>query len=358
MTKILDRSVIFIAISILLISGISCAKKTATPAAATQVATVRLGSLTVSTSVDGNLVMPQAYNLLFGAPGDVKDVFVEEGDVVKEGTVLATLDNTNAKLGVESSNNNVQTVLSKLYENVPLLPQFRTVIYEQDLLSGPNPLPIPPTTQTTEVYLTTDTNIPPASGPTTVTTIKTTTDDLGLQGTQVTQTATTTQTTVVQNLGPPPGFTSVTTTVLTLSVTETEYLYSRTDANLDTSSPYWYPNATAMSAFNWVQDEVNRANLLYELKSYTAAASELYVALSDLDACIYILEDAINNPQSGLGNIASFVPSDEAGILSLQIQTDQSWAVSYIVQLRKVVDSIKQGQADIETVRGLLAQGK
>ncbi|MCJ7743367.1 MAG: efflux RND transporter periplasmic adaptor subunit, partial [Dehalococcoidales bacterium] len=134
-TKILDRSVIFIAIAALLISGIGCAKKTTTPAAATQVATVRLGSLTVSTSVDGNLVMPQAYNLLFGAPGDVQDVFVEEGDFVREGTVLATLDNTNAKLGVESSNNNVQMVLSKLYENVPLLPQFPVQLTNQDPLS-------------------------------------------------------------------------------------------------------------------------------------------------------------------------------------------------------------------------------
>jgi multidrug efflux pump subunit AcrA (membrane-fusion protein) len=37
---------------------------------------------------------------------------------------------------------------------------------------------------------------------------------------------------------------------------------------------------------------------------------------------------------------------------------DQSWAVSYVVELRKAVDLIKQGQADIETVRGLIAQGK
>jgi multidrug efflux pump subunit AcrA (membrane-fusion protein) len=42
----------------------------------------------------------------------------------------------------------------------------------------------------------------------------------------------------------------------------------------------------------------------------------------------------------------------------LEIGTDQSFAVSYIVQLRKVVDTIRQGQADIETVRGLIAQGK
>jgi multidrug efflux pump subunit AcrA (membrane-fusion protein) len=361
-TKILKSSVIFLAVFILLISGISCAKKAAVPAAATQMATVHQGNLTVTTSVDGNLVMPQAYNLLFGAPGDVREVFVEEGDFVKEGTVLATLDNTGKKLGVESSNNNVQQVLAKLYENVPLLPQFRTVLYEHDLLSGPTlvPGPYPPPTQTTEVYLATDTNIPPAYGPTDVITIKTTNDDLGLQGTQVTQTATTTTTTVVQTAGlPVAGFTTVTTTKQIILVTQTFYLNKqRQDANLDTSSAYYYPNATAMSAFNWAQDEVYQANLLYQIKGYDAAASELYVALSDLEACIQILEDAINNPKSGLGDLAPLVPDDEEGILSLKIQTDSSWAVSYIVELRQVVDSIKQGQADIEAIRGLLAQGK
>jgi hypothetical protein len=183
---------------------------------------------------------------------------------------------------------------------------------------------------------------------------------LGLQGTQVTQTTTDTTTTVDPAVPDSDELGSqLQTTHVTTQVTTYKYIRRQQQGTqLDTSSPYWYPNATALSAFNWAQDEVNRALQLYQIKSYDAAASELYVALSDLDACIQIFEDAINNPQSGLGNIASFVPSDEAGILSLQIQTDQSWAVSYIVQLRKIVDSIKQGQADIETVRGLLAQGK
>ena len=281
MTKILNRSVIFIAITVLLISGIGCAKKTTTPAAATQVATVRLGNLTVSTSVDGNLVMPQAYNLLFGAPGDVQDVFVEEGDFVKEGTVLATLDNTSEKLGVESSNNNVQTVLSKLYENVPLLPQFPSY----SLMPITNPTP------------------PPAEIP-----------------------------------GPP--------------------LPNYVLADTHTSYAYYYPNATLLSAYSWARDEVNSAQQLYQSDNYTAAASELYVALSDLDACIYILEDTINNPQSGLGNMAPLVSDNETDIMLLQINTDQSFAVSYIVQLRQAVDTIKQGQADMQTARDLIAQGK
>ena len=39
-------------------------------------------------------------------------------------------------------------------------------------------------------------------------------------------------------------------------------------------------------------------------------------------------------------------------------QQYQSTTISYIVELRKVVDLVKQGQAEIEMVRGLTAQGK
>jgi multidrug efflux pump subunit AcrA (membrane-fusion protein) len=184
---------------------------------------------------------------------------VEEGDFVREGTILARLDDTTQRLDVQSSNNNVQTVLSNLYETVPRLPQF------------------------------------PIRGP----------ENSSIVGYQ-----------------------------------------------------FYYPNATALSSFEWAQDEVNRARELFQTDNYTAAASELYVALSDLESCIAILEDAINNPASGLGNTAPFVPSDEAGIMLLEIQTDQSFDVSYIVELRKAIDLIKQGQADIETVRSLTAQEK
>jgi multidrug efflux pump subunit AcrA (membrane-fusion protein) len=272
----------------LLISGISCTPKTTTPAAATQTATVRSGNLIVTTSVDGNLIMPQAYNLLFGAPGNVQDVFVQEGDFVKEGTVLATLDNTSQRLSVESSNNNVQTVLAKLYENVPLLPQFPTITNSNPFITVPNPTPpfIPPTIQ--------------------------------VQGQQ-------------------PDF---------------------VQAETHTASAYYYPNATILTAYGWAQDEVNAAQQLYRSANYTEAASQLYVALSDLDACVQILEDTINNPKSGLGNMAPFVSDNETDLMSLELNTDQAWAISYILQLRQGIDTIRQGQADIQTARGLIARGK
>lgn len=302
MTKILKSSVIFFAVFILLVSGISCAKKTAAPAAATKTATVTQGNLIVTTSVDGNLVMPQAYNLLFGAAGNVQDVFVQEGDFVKEGTVLATLDNTSQRLGVESSNNNVQQVLSKLYENVPLLPQFRTVVYEN--INSVLSVGLPTTTQQTVLYGLGDTPIPPASGPTTVTSTTTKTqDNYTPTGSLVTLTTTATTTTVggatlVNDPDPQWAGWKQQITTVTKTVTTLQYIsQQKQDPGLNTSSAYYYPNATAMSAFNWAQGEVGLAQQLYQLKGYDAAASQLYLALADLDACIQILEDAINNPK-------------------------------------------------------------
>jgi len=278
MSKIVKSLAIILCISILVIPGIGCAKKTTAPAAATEVATVGVGNLIVSTSVDGNLVMPQAYNLLFGAPGSVQEVFVREGDVVKEGAILATLDNTVQRLSVESANNNVQVVLSKLYENVPLLPQFRSA---------------------------------------------------GLK---------------YVDISPPPHLPPV-------------YVEEEIKETL-LGVPFYYANATLLSAYNWAKDEVKNANKLCQSDNYTAAASELYVALSDLEACMQILNDTMNNPDSGLGNIAPLVPTDEAGITQLEMQMDQSWAVNYVVELRKAIDLIKKGQADTDSVRGLINQGK
>ncbi|MCX6009543.1 MAG: efflux RND transporter periplasmic adaptor subunit [Chloroflexi bacterium] len=272
---------IIICVSILSVSGISCASKAKSPEVAKPVATVQQGNLTVSVSVDGNLVMPQAYDLLFGAPGDVKDVLVEEGDFVTEGTILARLDDTTQRLDVQSSNNNVQTVLSNLYEVVPLLPQFPEHNY--DIIKD---VPVDPKDLSKGTY---DQII-----------------DLGIKDSR-------------------------------------------------TSYPYYYPNATALSAYIWAQDEVNSAYRLCQSDNYTAAASELYVALSDFDACIQILEDTINNPQSGLGNIAPFINQDET---SLSVQLYHPFAAIYIRELHQLVDSIKQGQADIEKIQGLIAQEK
>jgi|GEM_PF-268907 len=360
MTRAFSKLVTIICLSILFVSGIGCASEPNSPELEKQLATVQSGNLEVSVSVDGNLVMPQAFDLLFGAPGDVKDVLVREGDFVKEGTILARLDDTMQRLDVQSSNNDVQTVLSDLYETVPLLPQFPTTLYEQIPL-GPSVVSPPSTTQHTDLYFPGDTIEHPGGVPaTTSITGKTTTLDGDTPGSSiVTQTITATTTTIGAAVaGPIPGTQTQTTTV-TEQVTTFRYVSrQKQDAELDTGSAYYYPNATALSAFNWAQDEVNRAYELCQIKGYDAAASELYVAIADLEACIQIFEDTINNPKSGLGNTAPFVPEDEAGIVTLQVYMGESFTVAYIVELRKAVELIKQGQADIETLRGLIAQEK
>ena len=222
MLKIFNKLATIICVFILFVSGISCASKPNSQEANKQVVTVQRGNLAISVSVDGNLVMPQAFDLRFGAPGDVKDVLVEEGDFVKAGAVLATLDDTAQRLDIELANNNVQTVLSNLYETMPLLPQFPEHNYE-----------------------------------------------LGEKYNEKTKTS-------------EPVF------------VDTGIKDSRT------SYPFYYPNATAWASFVWARDEVSKARELLQADNYIAAASELYVALSDLESCIQILEDAINNPKSGL----------------------------------------------------------
>lgn len=283
MLKILKNSLIIIFAFILVLSFTSCTATTGTPAATapkSRVVPVQRGNLAVIASVDGSLVMPQAFDLRFGAPGDVQDVLVKEGDFVRAGTIMATLDSTAQRLDIKSANNSVQTVLSNLYETVPRLPQFQ---FPYNLMG---------------VKEWSRDGIPTYFEP----------DEVG----------------------------------------KNPYI----------NYPSYYPNGTALTSYNWAQEETAAAHDLFLAENYTAAASELYVALSDLESCLKIIEDAINNPESGLCNTAPFVPTDLPGLVYFEVQQDQPAAVTLIVELRKAIDSIRQGQADIEKLRGLVAQGK
>lgn len=118
----------------------------------------------------------------------------------------------------------------------------------------------------------------------------------------------------------------------------------------------YYPHSTILSSYAWAQDEIVKAYDLFLSENYTAASSELYVALSDLEACIKILEDTISNPESGLGNTAPFV--DDSNYMAFSIQNDNSFAAYYIQELRREVDTIRRGHADIQKVYGLINQAK
>ncbi|MBN1375951.1 MAG: efflux RND transporter periplasmic adaptor subunit [Dehalococcoidia bacterium] len=89
------------------------------------VATVQHGNLEIKADADGYIETPASINLyfdttMFSPPysGKIRKIYVEKGDVVKEGALLAKLDDTAQKLNVEASqyalelaiNNVVQTV--------------------------------------------------------------------------------------------------------------------------------------------------------------------------------------------------------------------------------------------------------
>jgi len=116
-------------VTLLAISGCTAASKAGAAATISRQVPVTRGDLDVTVSVDGNLEMTDYYNLRFASSGEVKKVLVEEGDQVKQGQLLAYLDDTSARLDVKSANNSVQSSLSTLYETVPRLPQFPGVYY-------------------------------------------------------------------------------------------------------------------------------------------------------------------------------------------------------------------------------------
>ncbi|MFA5079898.1 MAG: biotin/lipoyl-binding protein, partial [Dehalococcoidia bacterium] len=262
-------------VTLIAIAGCAAAPKAGTAATVSRQVPVTRGDLVVGVSVDGNLEMTDYYNLRFAASGEVKKVLVEEGDQVKQGQLLAYLDDTSARLDVKSANNSVQSSLSTLYETVPRLPQFPGIYYDR---IGLNPI-----------------------------------------------------TGKIDYLAP-------------------DGVY------INPVYQMYYPNASILSSYTWAQEEVARAHELFQSDNYTAAASELYVASADLEACTVILEDAINNPESGLGNTAPVV--DDSNYYTFSIYNNSSFAAYYIQELRREVAAIRQAQTDIQKVYELLNQAK
>ena len=117
MRKLLTGICLFI-ILIASLNIISCTGKVPDNVT-TRTVEIQRGDLQITVSSDGNLVMPQAFDLKFGAPGNVDEVFVEEGDFVPEGKILATLDSSSQQLDIKSANCSVQQTLSNMYETIP-----------------------------------------------------------------------------------------------------------------------------------------------------------------------------------------------------------------------------------------------
>jgi len=79
-----------------------------------QIAEVSRGDLLVTVLADGNLDMPRDVQLKFGTPGTVKAIYAREGQKVKEGTLLAKLDDTTQKLAIASAQYNVELAMNEL----------------------------------------------------------------------------------------------------------------------------------------------------------------------------------------------------------------------------------------------------
>jgi len=83
-----------------------------------QIAEVKRGDLLVTITADGSLDMPREVKLKFGTPGTVREILVDEGQKVNEGTLLAKLDDTTQKLSVASAQYNVELAMNELVEKI------------------------------------------------------------------------------------------------------------------------------------------------------------------------------------------------------------------------------------------------
>jgi len=361
---------------ILIVSGIGCAQQ-APPAATTTAprttqAVVQRNDVSLVVTVDGNLNMPQAFDLRFGTYGDVKEVLVEEGDKVKAGQILARLDDTIARLDVRSADNSLQKALSDLYETVPRIPQLPKKLYDADVIITPGALPA--NVVSTVMYFPGDTI--PAAGATTITTSRS-----GGTGTTIYTTTTTTVGAAIPTGDPNlPGTVTVTTTVAVTNITTvtiTSLVKPDSGYTWDNVNKNWtynpdalvsppattgymprYPNYGVLIPYAWAQSEAVLASNLLSSKLYSSAVNELAVAAADLEDCIQIIQTAIDDPASGLGNWAPYVGTDIVDITSLQIQSEQADAIGNITALRGLNEELKKVQADLQKIRSLIGQRK
>jgi len=102
--RILTVLVINISLLALLLSG--CSKNVA-PAG--QTLEVKRGDLDIVVSADGSLTAPDKFDLVFGTTGRVIGVPVVEGEMVREGALLAMIDNSSKINDIKTALFSIQT---------------------------------------------------------------------------------------------------------------------------------------------------------------------------------------------------------------------------------------------------------
>ena len=109
----------------------------------------------------------------------------------------------------------------------------------------------------------------------------------------------------------------------------------------------------ALEAFGWAQNEIYNAYALTYSDNYTMAASQLNMAAADLDSCARILQDAVDNPQSGMGNTAHYMTDNNTWPFLLA--NLQNGAASNILDVRRTIGLLRQRQADIQQIQGSIS---
>ena len=89
------------------------------------IAVVRRGDLEARATVDGYIETPAAVSLYFDTTmftppysGKIRDIYVEKGDTVRAGMVLAKLDDTTQKLAVEAAQYTLELALNNMVQTV------------------------------------------------------------------------------------------------------------------------------------------------------------------------------------------------------------------------------------------------
>lgn len=107
--------------------AISCTAKKSTSTTSTQIYTVGLGSISSTLTPTGNLQMPHQSKLSFGIAGTVNQTAVKMGDTVRQGQLLAKLDDATVaslqqvvlqdQLNVETAQQNLETAETLTYNS-------------------------------------------------------------------------------------------------------------------------------------------------------------------------------------------------------------------------------------------------
>ncbi|MHB8085352.1 MAG: efflux RND transporter periplasmic adaptor subunit [Dehalococcoidia bacterium] len=329
MHKLIKTFLIIIIICLSVIPVISCSAAKPAAAVRTRTVTVQRGNLAVNVSVDGNLNMPNEYDLRFGAPGQVKNIYVQDGDTVKAGQILATLDDKTERQGLMTASNTLQQTLGSLYETIPFTPEVSG--YNESLVR-PDPFSAPPIPN--PIY---DPTILDPTDPRSIPTIPNPNPNpFWIQA---------------------PSVPSPTNPIVTVPPPQLPQYYYTLPNNIDTNvttpnPPTYFASQSAVEALMWAQAEINNAYTLAFSNNSAMAASQLNMAVADLDSAAVILQDAVDNPQSGMGNTAPFIT--ENNTWSFLLAHPDNSAASNILDVRRTIGLLKQRESDIQILQGTI----